>query len=220
VHLRALARRDGRALSATVTAAETLEAVRELAPSIRERAAELEAARQLPADLYEELKAAGAWRFLTPRSHGGLEAGLLPAIELLETLAVADGSTAWTTMIGIESPQLLALLPRESFDELYADGPDVTIGGAITPVGRASPEEGGYRVSGRWPFASGCERWDLLMGTCIVFDGEEPRTRSSSSSRFRIRPASSSAGSHGSRAWCNGSPLDGWPCSRASRSQS
>jgi alkylation response protein AidB-like acyl-CoA dehydrogenase len=162
-------------MTATATATGTLEAVRALAPSIRTRADEFEAARQLPADLFDELKAAGVWRFLTPRSHGGLEGGLVPAMELLETLALADGSIARTTMIGLETPQLLALLPRHSFDELYADGPDVTIGGAITPVGRAVPEEGGYRISGRWPFASGCDRWDLLLGTCVVFDDDQPR---------------------------------------------
>jgi alkylation response protein AidB-like acyl-CoA dehydrogenase len=162
-------------MTATATAAGTLDAVRELAPSIRARADELEQERQMPADLFEALKEAGVWRFLTPRSHGGLQGGLVPAMELLETLALADGSTAWTTMIGIETPQLLALLPRESFDELYADGPDVTVGGAITPMGRAVVENGGYRISGRWPFASGCERWDLLIGTCVVFEGDEPR---------------------------------------------
>jgi alkylation response protein AidB-like acyl-CoA dehydrogenase len=79
-------------------------------------------------------------------------------------------------MIGLESPQLLALLPRESFDELYAEGPDVTLGGAITPAGQAVVEDGGYRVTGRWPFASGCDRWDLLFGTCIVLEDGKPRT--------------------------------------------
>ena len=78
-------------MTATATVAGTLDAVRELAPSIRARAAEFEAERCMPADVYDELKAAGVWRLLTPRSHGGLEAGLLPSIELLETLAIADG---------------------------------------------------------------------------------------------------------------------------------
>jgi alkylation response protein AidB-like acyl-CoA dehydrogenase len=162
-------------MTATATVGGVLHAVRELAPSIREHAAEFEAERQMPVDLFDELRAAGVWRFLTPRSHGGLEAGLLPSIELLETLAIADGSTAWTTMIGFETPQLLALLPRHSFDELYADGPDVTVGGAIIPAGEAVVEDGGYRITGRWPFASGCQRWDLLMGTCIVYDDGQPR---------------------------------------------
>jgi alkylation response protein AidB-like acyl-CoA dehydrogenase len=162
-------------MTATLTTEGALDAVRELAPSIRARADEFEAARSLPPDLFDELKAAGVWRFLTPRAYGGLEAGLLPAIELLETLAIADASIAWTTMIGLETPQLLALLPRHAFDELYAAGPDVTLGGAITPVGEAVVVDGGYRIRGRWPFASGCERWDLLIGTCVVLEDGQPR---------------------------------------------
>jgi alkylation response protein AidB-like acyl-CoA dehydrogenase len=94
-------------------------------------------------------------------------------MEVLETLAIADGATGWTAMIGAESPQLLSLLPRATFDAIYADSPDVTIGGSFAPIGRAVPEDGGYRVSGRWPFASGCERWKWLFGNCEL--GEDKR---------------------------------------------
>jgi alkylation response protein AidB-like acyl-CoA dehydrogenase len=152
-----------------------LEAVRGLAPAIRARAEEIEAERCLPADLFEELTAAGLFRMLVPRSHGGDEVGLLASMEVLEALAVADGATGWTAMIGAESPQLLSLLPRTTYDAIYADGPNVTVGGSFAPLGRAHAAEGGYRVSGRWPFASGCQRWDLLFGNCVVLDAGEPR---------------------------------------------
>jgi indole-3-acetate monooxygenase len=152
-----------------------LEEVRRLAPSIAARAEEIEAARCLPGELFDELKAAGLFRMLTPRSHGGDEVGLLASMEVLEALAVADGSTGWTAMIGAESPQLLSLLPRETYDELYAAGPDVTVGGSFAPSGHAHAVEGGYRVSGRWPFASGSQRWDWLFGNCVVVDAGEPR---------------------------------------------
>src|SRR5262249_14688538 len=121
-----------------------------------------------------ELKAAGLFRMLVPRSHGGDEIGLLPSMEVLEALAVADGSTGWTTMIGAESPQLLSLLPRATYDAIYRDGPDVTVGGSFAPVGEARGE-GGYRVSGRWPFASGCQRWDLLFVNAVIVENGEPR---------------------------------------------
>ena len=152
-----------------------LDEVRRLAPAIRARSEEIEAARCLPADLFEDLRAAGLFRMLTPRSHGGDEVGLLASLEVLEALAIADGATGWTTMIGAESPQLLSLLPRQTYDALYAAGPDVTVGGSFAPVGQAHAVEGGYRVSGRWPFASGCQRWDWLFGNCVVLDGGEPR---------------------------------------------
>ena len=152
-----------------------LAAVRELAPSIAARAEEIEAARCLPADLFEQLKAAGVFRMLTPRSHGGDEVGLLRSMEVLEALSAADGGVGWTTMIGAESPQLLSLLPRATYDALYAAGPDVTVGGSFVPLGQAHVEDGGYRVGGRWPFASGCQRWDYLFSNCVVVEDGEPR---------------------------------------------
>lgn len=158
-------------MTATRRPADVLGAVTAVLPTVRELAGEGEAERAMPVRVLDELTAAGVFRMLTPRSHGGLEIGLLRSMEVLEALAAADGATGWTAMIGAESPQLLALLPRATYDALYADGPDVTVGGSFAPGGRARKVEGGYRVSGRWPFASGCQRWDLLFVNCVV---EEP----------------------------------------------
>ena len=153
-----------------------LDAARGLAPRLAARGAEIEAARRLPLDLVKELRSAGFFRMLLPRSHGGLELEYPATIDVLAQLAAGDGATGWTVMIGAESPQLLALLPRKVFDELYADGPDVIIAGAFAPQGRAAPVAGGYRVTGRWGFASGCQHADWLFGHCVVEDGAEPRT--------------------------------------------
>src|SRR5919197_6082089 len=102
----------------------------------------------MPLPVFESQKAAGAFRMLVPRSHGGLEAGLIASMEVLEALSVVDGATGWTTMIGVESPQLLSLLPRPTYDNLYAKGADVTVGGSFVAAGgRADPVDGGYRVS-------------------------------------------------------------------------
>ncbi len=159
---------------ATETPGDVLDAVNGLAPSIRARAEEIEAARCLPADLADELRAAGVFRMLTPASHGGGQIGLVRSMEVIEAIAVADGATGWTTMIGAESPQLLSLLPRATYDALYANGPDVTVGGSFVPTGEAHVVDGGYLVHGRWPFASGCQRWDLLFGNCVVIRDGEP----------------------------------------------
>jgi alkylation response protein AidB-like acyl-CoA dehydrogenase len=153
---------------------ELLARAQELAPAIRARAAEIESGRRLPLDLVAELKSAGFFRMLVPRSHGGLETPYPETVEAIAALASADGATGWTVMIGSESPQLLALLPRESFDGIYAAGPDVIIAGAFAPQGRATPVDGGYRVSGRWGFASGCQHADWLFGHCAVESGAQP----------------------------------------------
>ena len=129
----------------------------------------------MPPDLLAELIAAGLFRMLTPRSHGGMEIDFPTSMEIIETIAAADGATGWTVMIGSETPQLLALLPRHRFDQLYADGPDLIVGGGFAPRGQAELRGGEYIVNGRWAFASGCQHAKWLIGNCIVTENGKPR---------------------------------------------
>ncbi|WP_424186096.1 acyl-CoA dehydrogenase family protein [Actinokineospora sp. G85] len=151
-----------------------LDAAHDLAPALAARADEVDAGRELPVDLVKELKAAGFFRMFVPRSHGGAETIPRDGIAVLERLARADAATGWTVMIGSESPLLLALLPRERFDALYADSPDVVVAGGFNAQGGAEPVDGGYRVSGRWNFCSGARHADLLFGNCVLTDGGAP----------------------------------------------
>ncbi|MEU2611141.1 acyl-CoA dehydrogenase family protein [Micromonospora sp. NPDC007271] len=166
---------------------DLLTAVRELTPELTARAAEIEQARELPADLRDRLRDAGGFRMFVPRSHGGYEVDLRTGMAVLETLARADGSTGWTVMIGAETPHLLAMLPRHRFDKFYAAGPDVVVAGGFAPQGRAELADGGFQVTGRWAFASGSRHADWIFGNCLVTadgqpipgtDGQPPETRS------------------------------------------
>jgi alkylation response protein AidB-like acyl-CoA dehydrogenase len=152
-----------------------IQRVRDLAPEIAKRAAEIENARELPADLLSELTRAGCFRMFVPKSHGGLEVDLVTGLEVLECLARADGATGWTVMIGSETPILLALLSRKRFDEIYSDGPDLIAGGAFAPRGKAERKDHGYQVTGRWAFASGCRHCNWLIGDCVVTENGKPR---------------------------------------------
>jgi indole-3-acetate monooxygenase len=154
-----------------------LDAVKALTPSIVVRAEEIERARRLPPDLVDALLAAGCFRVLVPRSHGGAELDLPVQMQVLEELARADASVAWTVMIGSEGPVLFRMLPRAGFDAVYGAGPDVIIAGSFNPTGVASPVEGGYRVTGQWAFASGCQHAHWFVGHCVVDDGREPPVR-------------------------------------------
>ncbi|MFC0504062.1 acyl-CoA dehydrogenase family protein [Micromonospora costi] len=149
-------------------------AATDLAPELSRRAEEIEAARGIPADLLDDLRAAGFWRMFVPRAHGGHEADLRTGLRVLEALARADGSTGWTVMIGSETPHLLAMLPRERFDKLYADGPDVVVAGGFAPQGRAELADGGFQVTGRWGYASGSRHADLVFGNCVLTGDGEP----------------------------------------------
>jgi indole-3-acetate monooxygenase len=104
-----------------------------------------------------------------------LEIDFPASMEIIETIAEADGATGWTVMIGSESPQLLALLPRPRFDALYSAGPDVIIGGGFAPRGTAELRGNEYVVNGRWAFASGCQHCKWLIGNCVVTENGKPR---------------------------------------------
>lgn len=147
-----------------------LDAVHDLAPSIAARAAEIEAARRLPSDLLDTLRAAGCFRLLMPPGHGGLGADLGATLGVLEALAAADASTAWTVMVGGSAWVDLAGLPRASFDALFSR-PDVIVAGAFAPSGAITPVDGGYHLTGRWAFGSGCEHADVLYGNCVEDGG-------------------------------------------------
>jgi alkylation response protein AidB-like acyl-CoA dehydrogenase len=161
-----------------VTPQEILDAARRLAPAISARAAEVEAARRVPRDLLDELVGARLFRLLRPATHGGAEADLTSAGRVLEELARADASVAWTVMIGSGTWCDLVGLPRATFDELFAGAPDVITAGVFAPTGSIAPDGDGYRVTGRWSFASGCEHADWIYGNCVegVVDGV-PRLR-------------------------------------------
>lgn len=160
------------------TARDVLHIAGALAERIRARAVEIERARRLPPDLLGELADAGCFRVLLPASHGGLGGDLAGAMRVFETLARADASTGWTVMIGASCWRDLVGLPRAAFDALFAAQPRTIIAGVFSPAGSICAEAAGYRVSGRWGFASGCEHADWLFGNCIegVSDGR-PRLR-------------------------------------------
>ncbi len=157
----------------TMTVDTVLPAVRQMAPSIFDRAGEIEAGRRVPVDLLDRLRAAGCFRLVRPASHGGLEATIPDAMRALESLARADASVAWTVMIGAGSWIDLAHLPRDTFDALYATNPDAITAGVFNPTGSIAPVDGGYQMTGRWSFASGCEHADVLFANGIegIVDG-------------------------------------------------
>jgi alkylation response protein AidB-like acyl-CoA dehydrogenase len=157
--------------------ADVLDAVRELAPEIRNRAAEVESARRVPQDLLDDLKRAGCFGLLLPTTHGGTGSDLAGAMRVFEELSRADASVAWITLIGGGGWLDLAGLPRSTFDDIYRPGQVTIVAGVFNPTGTAVPVAGGYQVNGRWSFASGCEHADWIYGNCIDTSSGEPHLR-------------------------------------------
>jgi indole-3-acetate monooxygenase len=169
-----------------VTAVSTsVEAAKRLAARASEAAEEIERERRLPADLVDAMKEADVFRLCVPRSVGGLEAEVGTLLAAVEALARGDGSTGWCLAIGATSGMLAAYISPEAAREAYGS-PGSAAGGVFAPRGRAAATPDGFRVSGRWPFASGIGHCDWLMGGCMVEDQGELRTLPSGAPDIRL----------------------------------
>lgn len=153
---------------------EPLAEVRALAPLIRAGADEAERERKLPQRVAEAMALAGLYRIAAPRAVGGAECDPRTQIETIEAVSQIDGATGWNLMIGIENLGFLgAALPVETAVSLFAD-PKLIVSGALNPLGRGRPADGGFVVSGQWPFGSGCHNAQFFWGQFTVQNAEEP----------------------------------------------
>src|SRR4030095_14588575 len=114
---------------------------------------EIEREQRLPKALVEQFHAAGFYRLVIPRELGGLQADPLTYVRVVELLAEGAGAAGWN-LANNSICQLIALgLSDEGVHEIYAHQADTVIAGtAVMGGGRAVPVDGGYRVTGRWPF--------------------------------------------------------------------
>ena len=171
----------------TVSAVSTpLEIARGLAPSIRKRAAEIEAARKLPADLVMDIANARLFRVALPEAEGGLGADIVTTLQVIEEVARADGSTGWCLAMGINTLRQSAQFAPDVRRQIFFSDPVGISAGSANPRGRAVAVPGGYRVTGHWFFASGCMHSSALHGACKVFDGDAPRLRTNGDHEVRI----------------------------------
>ena len=159
---------------AATPAPSPLAEAQRLSPLISRRAEELEAARHLPADLAQQLADAGLFRVVLPEAYGGLALHPVRSLEVFEQVARADGSTGWCVMIGAVTAMIAAWMPESAARTVFA-APDTIVGGVAAPHGRAELVEGGYRVTGRWSWASGSQNCRWLTGGAVVTHQGAPR---------------------------------------------
>jgi len=152
-----------------------LAGVRAVAAKCAARAQQIDQERRFPADLYDELEATGAFRLCGPKEFGGLELSLAEANELVYEGARGTGSMGWLMMVGVAQSVGGGLYPEETVKELYSGDHPPRTRGVIAPKGIAIPVEGGYRVSGQWPFASGGPNPDIVSGHCVVIEDGAPK---------------------------------------------
>ena len=151
-----------------------------LVPVLRERAPRAEQLRRLPDETIADLHESGLFRMLQPARVGGSELPYRSLFELSAVIAQGCGSTAWVLANLAAHHWLLGMWHPEAQEEIWGQSPDSLISSAlIFPRGRARRVEGGYRLSGRWPFSSGIDPSSWNMFGAVVSDEEtgenEPR---------------------------------------------
>jgi len=166
-----------------VTAAP-LEAARKLAPQIQACADQTEAERELPRPLFEALADAGMFHLAVPRAIGGAELDLPTYVEVIEELGKADASTGWCVNQGAIYATYSARMPRDVARAIWIDTPRAVVANTPAATATAVVVPGGYRVTGRQGFSTGCRHasWiaahaQILENGTTRLDHGQPETR-------------------------------------------
>jgi alkylation response protein AidB-like acyl-CoA dehydrogenase len=143
---------------------ETLDAARAIAPRLEAVSETSELARRVDDDAVAALQEAGLIRLMAPRAHGGAELPIRHQILSCAETAKACPAASWLQMVCGAHTYIAGRYPETCQAEVFATGPDVLIPGTLAPQGAARQVEGGWRVSGRWQFGSGCDHgpWFLI----------------------------------------------------------
>ena len=144
-----------------------------LAPAIAAAVPRIEANRELPQDLLDALHAAGLYRMLFPRPLGGQELALPVYIRVIEEIAKADASTAWcVAQSSVCSTITASLDSATAWDMFGKDQRAVLNWGPQGRTAKAVAADGGYRITGRWPFASGSRHATWMAAHCNVSEAD------------------------------------------------
>ena len=134
---------------------------------VREAAEQTERARQVSPEIVSRMRDAGLFRIMQPAIYGGYEYGFEVLVRVVSEIGVGCGSAGWLFSLGIVHQWLLSTFPKQAQDEYFAD-PDALAFGSYAPTGKVSSADGGYRLSDKWAFTSGCDHASWLVLGAIV----------------------------------------------------
>ncbi|MFN2646251.1 MAG: acyl-CoA dehydrogenase family protein [Burkholderiales bacterium] len=156
---------------------ETMRRAREIVPTLAERAQKSEDARVLLAENEKLLHESGLFRYHQPKRFGGMELPYVAVVDIVAELARGCPSSAWNVgNLGCHH-WILGYYEPETQHEIWDANPDALIASSIAlAAGRGKKVDGGYAVSGRWPFSSGVDncQWNMLAVTVYGEDGKTP----------------------------------------------
>src|ERR1700730_15371559 len=164
-----------------------LEAIRALAPLGEAERGRLGRDCALSPGQGAVLVGAGLFRLWTPRRLGGAELDPVAGLRVIGAVAALDGSVGWNVMVASAHGFLAGRLPAAGRRAVVGDGrPGVA--GQLEPGGVSDVVKGGSRVSGRWPFASGCRHATWLLAHCVVPTGGRRRAGTRPTTRLVFVP--------------------------------
>jgi 3-hydroxy-9,10-secoandrosta-1,3,5(10)-triene-9,17-dione monooxygenase len=153
-----------------------LERARALIPRLAERAPAATAARKLPAETIAEYREAGIMRILQPRRFGGMQGRFSLFSRIVEELTYGCASSAWVYAVLAEHQWIVAQYPEQAQIDVWGDDPEAVASSSLAPRAAAKRVPGGWRLSGRYPFSSGCDyaQWAILGA--FLGEAGDPRT--------------------------------------------
>ncbi len=147
--------------------------VRELVPLLRANSRAVDEGGRLTDENVAALTSAGVHRMMRPRQFGGWETPLPEQVAVLAELGRGCGSTGWVAQVEVFSSWLAAQFSDEAQAEVFGTADDVRLSGTFTPTATAERVDGGFVISGKWPFNTGClhAHWDVLPARLTKDDG-------------------------------------------------
>jgi alkylation response protein AidB-like acyl-CoA dehydrogenase len=166
-----------------------LAAARDLRSEIIARRCDIEHERRLPPSLVRALSGAGLFDLWLPCLLDGPELSIADFIRVIEEVAYADGSAGWCVAIAAGYSRLAGYLSSEVAQTIFGAGHAI-LAGTLNPMGRAKAVPGGWRIDGRWTYASGIRHATWLIANCVVEpDKPEQTARQSPEIRLMLFPA-------------------------------
>jgi 3-hydroxy-9,10-secoandrosta-1,3,5(10)-triene-9,17-dione monooxygenase len=159
----------------SVTGPELIERAHALKPLLRRNAAEVEAGRRVVDENIAALEEAGIFRITVPRRFGGFEVPFSANLEISAALGEACGSTAWVVTLTNVCNWLTSLLPEQAQQDVWGADPNAKVCGVLAPTAEVRKVDGGYEVTGKWGYASGClhAQWAVLGIPVVNEQGEQ-----------------------------------------------
>jgi 3-hydroxy-9,10-secoandrosta-1,3,5(10)-triene-9,17-dione monooxygenase len=143
------------ATTGTPATADLLSRAAAIRPILERNAEHTDALRRLPQEIIDALNDTGLCRLMVPRRFGGYETSVRTYIEVIAELGRGCGSTAWVASLINVCAWLTALFPDRAQRDVWGPDAQAWVAGSLAPIGEAVPVDGGWRVTGRWPWASG-----------------------------------------------------------------